>query len=295
MTALGDRVQFDVPMARHTSLRIGGPADALAIPASREELATLLRLCDEHGTAHWVIGAGFNTLVTDYGIDGMVVKLSRLRALEVRPDNTVFAEAGVTHASLTRFCVERGLSGLEFGAGIPGVMGGWVTMNAGIGTREAVDVVREIELMGPAGKDTQVIPRAQLHFAYRSLRGLAPGTLIVSVSFEVSASDPDAVRHEVDRMLAHRAGTQPLNVPSCGSVFKNPRDDYAGRLIEAAGLKGAREGGAQISPVHANFIVNCGGATAADVGRLMERIQEAVAKHAGVNLEPEVRIVGRHQ
>ena len=294
-TGLDDCVQFDVPMARHTSLRVGGPADALAVPKSREELTTVLRLCDEHGVAHCVIGAGFNTLVTDSGIDGMVIKLTRLRALEARSDNTVFAEAGVSHASLTRFCVERGFSGLEFGAGIPGVMGGWVTMNAGIGTREIVDVVREIELIGPAGKDTRVVPRAELHFAYRSLSGLAPGTIIVSVSFEVSISDPGAVRREVDRLLALRAGTQPLNVPSCGSVFKNPPDDYAGRLIEAAGLKGAREGGAQISPLHANFIVNCGGATSADVGRLMEHVQETVAKHAGVDLEPEVRIVGRQR
>lgn len=290
--ALGDDVAFDVPMTRHTSLRIGGPADALATPRSREAIVALLSLCAEHGLPHLAIGAGFNCLVDDGGIDGVVIKLSGLRALELRPDSTVFAEAGVTHASLTRFCVERGLAGLEFGAGIPGVIGGWITMNAGIGTREVKDVVRSIEVVEP-GTGPRSLPRDVLDFRYRALRGLAPGTVVVAALFEVSASSSEAVRAEVDRLLAQRAVSQPLNVPSCGSVFKNPEGDFAGRLIEAAGLKGACVGGAQISPVHANFIANTGGATAADVHRLMELAQEAVEKETGIRLEPEARLVGR--
>ncbi len=291
--ALGDAVEFDVPMARHTSLRIGGPADAVATPASRDDLATLLDLCEQHQLPTLSIGAGFNLLVSDAGIDGVVIRLSRFRRLEERSRTAVFAEAGVTHASLTRFCVERGLSGLEFGAGIPGVVGGWVTMNAGIGTREVVDVALEVEIIGPGREPARTLTRDELDFSYRSFRNLPLGAVVVSVLFEVTPAEPDDVRSEVDRLLAQRARTQPLNIPSCGSVFKNPEGDFAGRLIEAAGLKGEREGGAQISPLHANFIANTGGATAADVRRLMERAREAVEKASGVRLEPEVRIVGR--
>ena len=291
--ALGDAVEFEVPMARHTSLRIGGPADAVATPASRDDLATLLDLCEQHQLPTLSIGAGFNLLVSDAGIDGVVIRLSRFRRLEQRSRRAVFAEAGVTHASLTRFCVERGLSGLEFGAGIPGVVGGWVTMNAGIGTREVVDVALEVEIVGPGREPARILTRDELDFSYRSFRNLPLGAVVVSVLFEVTPAEPDDVRSEVDRLLEQRARTQPLNIPSCGSVFKNPQGDFAGRLIEAAGLKGEREGGAQISPLHANFIANTGGATAADVQRLMERAREAVEKSSGVRLEPEVRIVGR--
>lgn len=290
--ALGDAVAFDVPMARHTSLRIGGPADALATPRSREEIERLLQVCSEHDLAHLTIGAGFNCLVDDGGIDGVVIKLSALRRLELQRGDVVFAEAGVTHASLTRFCVEHGLAGLEFGAGIPGVVGGWIPMNAGIGTREVKDAVRSIEVIEP-GTGLRTLPREALDFRYRSLRGLAPGAVIVAVLFEVTPSSQEAVRAEVERLLGLRAGSQPLNVPSCGSVFKNPEGDFAGRLIEAAGLKGKYVGGAQISTVHANFIANAGGATAADVLRLMELAQEAVEKETGIRLEPEVRVIGR--
>ena len=290
--ALGDAVAFDVPMTRHTSLRIGGPADALATPGSREQIATLLAICIEHEIAHWTIGAGFNCLVSDKGIDGLVVKLAGLRTLSLQADTTVFAEAGVTHASLTRFCVERGLAGLEFGAGIPGVVGGWIPMNAGIGTREMKDVLHSVEVVEPSVGE-RTISREDLDFRYRALRGLTAGSVIVSARFAVTPSSSETVRAEVDRLLAHRAASQPLNVPSCGSVFKNPEGDFAGRLIEAAGLKGTRVGGAEISPVHANFIANRGGATADDVLRLMERAQAAVEKEAGVRLEPEVRLIGR--
>ena len=290
--AFGDAVAFDVPMTRHTSLRIGGRADALATPGSREQIEALLGLCAEHGLPHWTIGAGFNCLVSDVGIDGVVIKLSGLRALEPRSDTAVFAEAGVTHASLTRFCVEHGLSGLEFGAGIPGVVGGWIPMNAGIGTREVKDVVRSIEVVEP-GTGARIVPRDALDFQYRALSGLTPGAVIVAALFEVTPSSPETVRAQVDRLLAQRADSQPLNVPSCGSVFKNPEGDFAGRLIDAAGLKGRRVGGAQISEVHANFIANAGGATADDVRRLMELAQGAVEKETGIRLEPEVRLIGR--
>ncbi|MCZ6464952.1 MAG: UDP-N-acetylmuramate dehydrogenase [Proteobacteria bacterium] len=290
---LGDRVAFDVPMSRYTSMRVGGPADVVATPADRHELGALLRACAKHGLPHCVLGAGFNTLVLDGGLPGVAIHTRGLRRLEERPDRALRAEAGVSHGSVTRFCTTRGLSGLEFAAGIPGTVGGWVAMNAGIGTREVVDVVREVEVMSPTGRRRRHLAGGRLCFGYRGLRGLAPGSVIVSVLLAVSLAEPAQVKAEVDRLLEARAGSQPLNVPSCGSVFRNPPGDYAGRLIEAAGMKGAVEGGAQISTVHANFIATQPGARAADVLALIRRAQREVELSSGIRLVPEVKIVGR--
>jgi UDP-N-acetylmuramate dehydrogenase len=290
---LGEQIAFDVPMARHIALRVGGPADAFARPVTRDDLSRLLALCAEQDLPVTLLGSGFNTLVTDGGVEGVVICLKKLRAIEAEGEHAVSAEAGVSHSQVTRFCIDRGLAGLEFGAGIPGTVGGWVAMNAGIGSREVADVVRSIEVVRIAGGDSFRIDRSDLDFGYRALRGLPAGTVIVSARFGVSLAQPEKVKSEVDRLLATRAESQPLNVPSCGSVFKNPKGDYAGRLIEAAGLKGERSGGAQISPVHANFIANTGGATAADVQALIQLAQQEVQRSSGVRLCTEVRIVGR--
>lgn len=291
--ALGDRIRFDVPMSKHTSLRIGGPADALATPADRAELSHLLSLCARHTLPHLVLGGGFNLLVRDAGLDGVVISLARFKRIEERPDWSLWVEAGVSHARLTRFCVEHGLGGLEFGCGIPGTIGGWIAMNAGIGVREVKDAVREVEVMSPTGAHVSHRNREQLVFRYRSLCGLAPGSIVLSTRFAVRARAPEILRASIREQLSRRSSTQPLDIPSCGSVFKNPSGDFAGRLIEAAGLKGARVGGAEVSTVHANFIVNRGGATAADVLSLIETARAAVREHAGLELETEVRIVGR--
>lgn len=288
-----DAVRFDVPMSRHTSLRVGGPADAFVMPADRKALHELLALCAEYGLPHTLLGAGFNLLIRDAGLDGVVVCLKKLRGLEQGPGPTVYAEAGVSHASISRFCIERGFTGLEFGAGIPGTVGGWIAMNAGIGVREQKDVVREIEIATVDGGETIRIERADLDFRYRELRGLPDGAVVVAAWFAVSVSTPEAVQAEVDRLLARRHATQPLDVPSCGSVFRNPQGDFAGRLIEQAGLSGERIGGAQITPLHANFIANVGGASADDVLALIELARERVRAKNGIELETEVRILGR--
>lgn len=290
---LGERVTFDAPLARRTSLRVGGPADAVATPADRRELSRVLRLCREHRLPHHLLGAGFNTLVRDGGLDGVVLRLAKLRGLEERPGARLRAEAGVSHSQITRFCSGRGLSGLEFGASIPGTVGGWLAMNAGTPQHEIGSCVEELEVMSPSGRCIRHLPRAGLRFVYRALRGLAPGSVLLSALFSVTLSTSSAVREEVDRQLSRRAGTQPLNVPSCGSVFKNPPADHAGRLIEAAGLKGHRIGGAEFSPMHANFIANIGGATASDVLALIEYAQKTVHSQSGILLVPEVRVIGR--
>ena len=290
---LGERVSFDVPMARHTALRIGGPADALAQPADRDELLRLLRLCANAGVAHQVLGSGFNTLVCDGGIDGVVLHLGRFRSVEEKPPGSLRVEAGVSHATLTNFCIRHGLAGLEFGAGIPGTVGGWTRMNAGIGERELRHALIEAEVASADGSRLDALGPGELQPVYRDLAGLAHGAVVVSTLLRVSTSSPERVRAEVELLRARRAETQPLDLPSCGSVFKNPPGDFAGRLIEAAGLKGARAGAAEISTRHANFIVNHGGARAADVLALIERAKSEVGARFGVSLEPEVRVVGR--
>jgi len=291
--ALGDAVAFDVPLARYTSLRVGGPADAVATPTDRRGLARVLSICRAHGVPHRVLGAGFNTVVRDGGLAGVVIRLAKFRRLEARPDRGMRADAGVSHSQVTRFCVRRGLAGLEFAAGIPGTVGGWLAMNAGIPGREMEACVREIEVLSPTGRHTRHVARERLHFVYRALRGLAPGSLILSVLFTVAISTPGEVKAEVDRLLARRAQTQPLDIPSCGSVFKNPPGDRAGRLIESAGLKGHRIGGAEVSTVHANFIANQGGASADDVLALIEHVRREVLSRHGVQLEREVHVIGR--
>jgi UDP-N-acetylmuramate dehydrogenase len=291
--ALGKAIRFDVPTSRLTSLRVGGPADAVALPEDRASLRALLQLCAEHDVPHHVIGRGFNTIVRDEGVDGVLIQLSKLRALEERPGGGLRAEAGVSHATLTKFCRQRGLAGLEFGAGIPGSVGGWVAMNAGIPEREAKDVVRELEVLSPTGRHHHHVPRPRLRYRYRGLRGLADGSVVVSALLGIQPAKKSAVAAEIARHLEKRAGSQPLDLPSCGSVFKNPRHGHAGQLIEAAGLKGARRGDAQISTVHANFIVNHGGATAGDVLALIGQARATVRLRTGILLEPEVRIWGR--
>jgi UDP-N-acetylmuramate dehydrogenase len=290
--AFGPAVRFDVPLARFVSLRVGGSADALAAPADRATLAAGLRACAAHGVPVTVLGNGFNTLVREGGIAGLVVRLSALKRLAREAGGALRAEAGVTHTSLTKHCVANGLAGLEFGAGIPGTIGGWIAMNAGVPEREVKDVVADVLVMEKDGAERQLAPDA-LRFAYRRAPGLPQGAVVLAAGFRVRESSAEDVQKEVDRHLEKRSRTQPLDVPSCGSVFKNPPGDFAGRLIEAAGLKGARVGGAEISTVHANFIVNRGGATASDVLALIERARRTVRETSGIELEPEVRIVGR--
>jgi UDP-N-acetylmuramate dehydrogenase len=289
---LQDRVRFDEPLARLTSLCVGGPAEAVATPSDRAELAALLGLCTAQRIPHHLIGNGFNTLAPDAPLAGVVVQLSRLRRLEERPGGRLRAESGVSHSQVSRFCVQRGLSGLEFAAGIPGTVGGWLAMNAGIPTREMKDVVVEVEVMSPTGCCIRHLERGALRFVYRALRGLAPGSVLLSALFQVAPSDSRRVRARVNELLARRAATQPLDVRSCGSVFKNPPGDFAGRLIESVGLKGHRIGGAEISPVHGNFITNTGGASASDVFALICEARRRVRERTGARLDCEVRVLG---
>jgi UDP-N-acetylmuramate dehydrogenase len=192
---------------------------------------------------------------------------------------------------VSRFCADRGRSGLEFAVGIPGTVGGWMRMNAGTREREMKDVVESVAIADPSGRGVRELSAAELRFRYRSLE-LEPGAVVVGARLRTSEEDPERVRARMRTLLDERRATQPLDRLSCGSVFKNPEGDHAGRLIEAAGLKGRRSGDAEISDVHANFIVNRGGATASDVLRLIEIARTEVARRFSVELETEVEIVG---
>jgi UDP-N-acetylmuramate dehydrogenase len=272
-------------------LRVGGPADALVRPSSREELARLVELCRDAHVPLRVLGGGFNTLAPDAGVRAVVVQLRELRRVEIGSGARVRAEAGVTHTSAVRFCTDAELSGLEFAVGIPGTVGGWLAMNAGIGAREMKDVVEEIEWLDPETGAFGATGRADLRFRYRGLEHPAR-RILLAASFRLERAEPAAIRARLRELLERRRATQPVDERSCGSVFLNPPGDFAGRLIEAAGLKGAREGGAEISAVHANFIVTRAGATAADVLALVARARREVAARFGIELETEVKLLG---
>jgi UDP-N-acetylmuramate dehydrogenase len=277
------------PMSRHTSWRVGGPADLFFKPATRAELQTFLPTVPQEVPIHWV-GLGSNLLVRDGGIRGAVIATSGLEKELARLDERrVTAGAGVPCMLLARACVRWQLKPAAFFAGIPGTLGGALAMNAGAFGEETWTRVASVETIDRRG---QVHSRTREDFAigYRSVRGV-DGEWFLSATLEFEP-DPDASAATIKELLGRRNATQPLGVPSCGSVFRNPPGDFAGRLIERAGLKGLRVGAASVSEKHANFIINTGGASAADIERLIEQVRDGVERACGVRLELEVRVIG---
>lgn len=284
------RVRAAEPLARHTSFRIGGPADLLVAPDSAHELAALVRAAARAELPLTILGGGSNVLVGDGGIRGVVVKLGRgFRRIAWSPP-CVEAGAAVQLGRLARDATARGLAGLEYAEGIPGTVGGALFMNAGAYGGEVSGVVDEVEGVTCDGV-VRRISRDALAFAYRRT-ALPAGFLVTAVRFRLRPEAADAVQARLEGARARRTASQPHGAANAGSIFKNPRGDYAGRLVEAAGLKGTRIGGARISEAHGNFIVNEGDARAADVQALMQEAQRVVWERSGVWLEPEVRLVG---
>jgi len=288
--ALGPRARPDEPLGRHTSFRIGGPADLLVTPGTVAELAAVLRVASAHGVRPTLLGGGSNVLVGDGGIRGVVVKLGRGFGQIAWKDATVRAGAAVQLGRLARAAVVRGFAGLEFAEGIPGTVGGALFMNAGAYGGDVSAVVEAVEGLDANGEPL-TLARDALAFGYRRT-GVPAGFVVTAVRFALAADDAGRVRARMDDVRARRVAAQPHGRACAGSIFKNPAGDHAGRLIEAAGLKGARAGQARISERHANFIVNEGGARAAHVKALMDLAQRVVWERSGVWLEPEVRLVG---
>ncbi|MBV9620818.1 MAG: UDP-N-acetylmuramate dehydrogenase [Gammaproteobacteria bacterium] len=283
------RVRRNEPLSRHTSWHVGGPAEVFFSPRDRGELAAFLRALPGSVPVH-VIGLGSNLLVRDGGLPGVVISThGALEALERRSETGVYAEAGVACARVARQCIKWGLGPAEFLAGIPGTVGGALAMNAGAFGGETWAHVESVETIDRGGA-VHARARADYAVGYRSVRGPAPEWFLAAhLSFE---RRPQAHVSEVRALLEKRKATQPIGAWSCGSVFTNPPGDHAARLIESAGLKGFRIGDASVSDKHANFIINHGAATAADVERLIGHVRDTVAARHGIALQPEVRIVG---
>lgn len=282
---------LDEVMSRHTSWRIGGPADRYYQPADIADLSLFLSQLPENELVYW-LGLGSNLLVRDGGIRGTVIATSGvLDGLEQINENTVRAEAGVACAKVARFCARAGLSGAEFLAGIPGTMGGALAMNAGAFGGETWDVVAEVETLDQQGQCHHRKPE-EFEIAYRHV-SRTKGEWFVAAQLQLEAGGkPEALQARIKALLAKRGDSQPTSLPNAGSVFRNPEGDFAARLIEACGLKGQCEGAACVSDKHANFIINAGGATAREVETLIERIMQVVKEQQGVVLQPEVHIMG---
>ena len=285
-------VAIDEPLARHTSFRIGGPADYLVTPSSTRTVPGLLSSARSLELPVTVLGNGTNTLVLDGGIGGVVVRLSRCNAITRVGDDTLVAESGVPFPRLAREAARLGLTGLEFAAGIPGTVGGAVVMNAGAHGGALSDVLECIDMATPDG-DVITLSGDQLGLDYR--RSDLPEGLILKAVFRLDPGDPVEIATTTRLNLDTRGRTQPILTPNAGSFFKNPPEDYAARLIEESGCKGWECGDAAVSELHANFIVNHGHASAADVLALAQRVQDKVVATFDILLQMEVRPVGRAQ
>ncbi len=287
---LGPRVRFQVPLAPRTTWGLGGPAWALCRVQSPEEAAAVIRACRRAGRPWMVLGRGSNLLVRDGGYAGVVLRLSGpLAGLEVR-GSRLRAGGGAGLAAAVRLAARRGLAGLEWAAGIPATVGGAVVNNAGAYGADMAGLTRSLTLLDPRGRMERRSGR-ELPAGYRRRR-LPPGWLLLEAELELSRDHPRAVARRTRENLERRRQSQPLRARTAGSVFKNPPGDFAGRLIEQAGCKGLSRGGARVSPRHANFIENQGRARAREVLALMEEVARRVRRHSGVDLEPEVEVVG---
>ena len=276
------------PMSKHTTLRLGGPADLFVMPRSAEEAAGALHLARQEGAAIHVIGNGSNLLVLDGGIRGMVLKPQMTDM--VRRGETLEAGAGCLLPSLAEAAAAQGLEGLAFASGIPASLGGAVYMNAGAYGGEMAQVVTRVDVLTPEGEEKTLYPR-ELDFSYRhsSLQGGA--WVVTGAAICLRQGDPEAIRAAMAELRARRQEKQPLQYPSAGSTFKRPQGDYAARLIDQCGLRGVWVGGAQVSEKHAGFLLNRGG-TARDFVALMELVRQRVLEETGFLLEAEVRVLG---
>lgn len=297
LTALGGttggKVKRNEPLSRHTTWKIGGPADVLVLPQDESDLKIALSLCSRFGVPWWVIGNGSNLLVKDGGIRGVVIKMSGCFTDCLIQGNRVEAGSSVLLPHLAHETARQGLTGLEWCAGIPATVGGATVMNAGAGTHAVGDFVQWV-LAADSDGQIRMTEKKELSFGYRFSSLQNTGGIVTRVCLELPKADPAECLNKLRAHLEKRRVSQPLD-PSAGSVFKNPSGDFAGRLLEAAGLKGLRAGGAQVSDKHANFIINLGGAEAKDVLYLIEKMRNRVEQVFGICLETEVRIVGEER
>ena len=278
------------PMSEHTTLKLGGPADYLVYARSAEEINALFAEAGAYNLPVTVIGHGSNLLVLDGGIRGLVICIGKNMRKITRKGNTITAQAGAMLGSVALEAAEAGLTGMEFASGIPGTVGGGVTMNAGAYDGEMSFVVSRVKALNPGGK-TMTLPREEMEFGYRHSAVTEKNLIVTETEFELQEGDPAEIRAKMSELNARRAEKQPLDVPSAGSTFKRPEGYYAAALIDQCGLKGYSVGGAKVSMKHAGFLINTG-TSSKDFLDLVRKVQQIVEERVGVKLEPEIRILG---
>ena len=281
-------IRWGEPLAPLTSIQVGGPADVLVIPTDAEDVIRVVRGAYEHHIPLMVLG-GTNVIIRDKGIRGIVMQLNHLTQMQEEAGRLVYAQAGVRLPRLMQFALGRKLSGMEWAAGIPGTVGGGVVMNAGTRLGEMKDVLQAVDFVTTRGKRKR-LEAATLDFLYRKTK--LPKGIVVGAWLQLRAAAKTTIQSAAKQYLQYRKSTQPLSLPNAGSVFMNPTGNSAGRLIEAAGLKGLRRGDAEVSTKHANFIVNRGAATAEQVLALVRTVQAGVAQKFGVRLQLEWKVIG---
>ena len=288
VAGLRGSVSFQPPLREYTSFKIGGPADVVVEPADIEDVCLVVQQARARKIPLFVLG-GTNLLIRDGGIRGIVMSLVQLRGMKEESESILYAEGGVGMPTLIGYAIRHSLAGLEWAAGIPGTVSGCVVMNAGTKLGEMKDSVKAVRMVNMKGQVVDV-EATQVRFEYR--RALLPRGIVVGVWLQLKQGIRSEIERVVKDYLHYRRDTQPLAMPSAGCVFKNPPNDSAGRLIETVGLKGARVGDAEVSMKHANFIVNRGQASAADVTTLIGKVRSAIRRRAGVRLDLELKIVG---
>ena len=281
---------IDEPMSKHTTFGVGGPADVFVTPDSVDEAAATVCACRKLGVPYFVLGKGSNLLVSDEGFRGVIVALDKLNGIEVA-GTTIECEAGASLGSVAERACELGLCGFEFAGGIPGTVGGACFMNAGAYDGCMADVLRSVDVLDANG-EVCTIDADDLALGYRTSRVRTEGLVVLRARIELASGDPQEIRAKMRELNRRRKEKQPLEYRSAGSTFKRPEGHFAGKLIMDAGLKGYAVGGACVSTKHAGFVVNTGGATAADVRSVISHVQDEVERQFGVQLEPEVRFLG---
>ena len=285
-----ENVLVDEPMSEHTTFEVGGPADLFVTPEDIDEVREVVSAVRESGENYFLLGRGSDLLVSDAGYRGVIIALECLMGVSVE-DDEMCCQAGVDLREASEMACELGLSGLEFACGIPGSVGGACYMNAGAYDGCMADVLKEVRVLTSAG-DVCDLGVDELDLGYRHSRIADEGLVVLSATFALTRADGEKIRQKMDDLTHRREEKQPLDLPSAGSTFKRPEGHFAGKLITDAGLRGYQVGGAAVSKKHAGFVVNVGGATAADVHAVIEHVQAEVERQFGVRLQPEVRFLG---
>ena len=290
--ALGEeQVLFEEPMKRHTTFRIGGPAEVFVMPKTIEQVKTAVRICREEDLDWFVLGNGSNLLVSDQGYRGVIIQMDRNIGQVTVEGTEIHAAAGALLSSIASAARKASLTGFEFAGGIPGTLGGAVVMNAGAYGGELKDVLKEVTVMDRDG-EIRIIPADELEMGYRTSIIKTAGYLVLSAVVSLEEGDGEAILNRTRELNEKRSEKQPLEYPSAGSTFKRPEGYFAGKLIMDSGLRGYTVGGAMVSEKHCGFVINKGGATASDVCELMNHVTEVVREKFGVTLEPEVKFLG---